>query len=285
MTQNHPTTGALSKFAPWTSREDATLRSTYLKGGTQAASKALPARSQSALLHRAQRLGLQRRRRWTPEDDRHLTSLWGTASVAWIARHLNRTAVTTYWRAQKLELPLGCPQGYEYLTAAAKRTGYTVGQLRKVLKTGGVRVWLSMARPTKARRHFHTVDPLDVDEAVASWLASEVVEAAGTSRGMVGETLRAWLLDAAKRGTAMPAPPKGKAHWRVPTATIDAVVAWHDARESLTAAAARVGVKRWKLGAWLAESGVQTERAQPSWLLLKSEVDRVVGERRGKAAA
>jgi len=74
VTRQHPTTGALANFAPWTSREDATLRTCYARGGIKEAVAAIPARSQATLFHRAQRIGLKRRLRWTEADDQRTAS-------------------------------------------------------------------------------------------------------------------------------------------------------------------------------------------------------------------
>lgn len=280
-----PATGALSGFKPWTPTDDAKLAEAYSKYGTLGAVRALPKRTRAAILHRAQRIGVKRRRRWMAEDDQHLTSLWGTASLGWIARHLKRTAITTYWRAQKLGLPLGCPQGYEYLRHAATRTGFGTKTLREVLKAKGVRIWLSMARPNAGKHRFHVVEPMDVDDAVAVWSDAEVVNCAAKARGLAGETLRDWLVSARTRGVEMPEPPKiKKGRWRVPSSVIDEVVAWQQARESLAAASDRTGVGRALLRRWVVEAGVPTGRARP-WLLEKAAVDRVVAERLGKAAA
>lgn len=285
MKKSHPSSGALANFKPWTLAEDAKLKEAYSCNGIDGALSMLPKRSQSSIFHRAQRLGLKRRRRWTPVDDRHLSSLWGTQSLGWIARHLNRTAVTTYWRAQKIGLPLGCPQGHEYLHHAAKRTGYDTKTLREILKAKGVRLWLSMARPNAGKYRFHTVDPIDVDDAVKAWLEIEVVHSAAEARGLVGETLRDWLIAARARGVVMPEPPNTKkGWWRVPSSVIDGVVAWRRARESLSAAAERTGVGRSQLRRWLVEGAVPAGRARP-WLLEKACVDRVVAERCGKEAA
>lgn len=282
---NHQTTGALSNFTPWTSREDATLRTTYAAGGIKAAERALPSRSKAALFHRAQRLGLKRRLRWTPDDDARLTKLWGTMTLRKIAKTISRTEITTYWRAQKIGLQLGCQQGHEYLLHAAKRTGYCSKQLREILKAGGVKLHRSMARPNDGATRFHTIDPIDVDDAVAKWLASEVVTAAARARGIVGETLHHWLLAARVRGVAVPdQPAQAKCRWRVPTAVIDEVVAWQNARESLAAAALRVGVGRSRLTAWVNAAGLPKGPSRP-WLLEKAAIDRLVAERRGKAAA
>lgn len=285
MTARLPRTGALANFKPWTGLDDQKLTEAYTRAGVRAAASALPKRSKCAILHRAQRLGLQRRRRWTPEDDQHLTALWGTMSLGWVARELKRTAITTYWRAQKIGLPLGCPQGHEYLQHAAKRTGYYSGQLRDILKAHGVKIWLSMARPNAGKRRFHTVDPLDVDDAIAKWHETEIVSCAAEARGIVRETLRDWLLAARARGVAVPDPPKlKKGRWRVPSSVIDSVVAWQRDRESLSAAAVRVGVGRSQLRRWLSEADVPIGRARP-WLLEKAAVDRAVIARLRKAAA
>ena len=180
----------------WTVAEDAILRTVYPRDGIDGAKLALPARTESALFHRARRLGLQRRRRWTPSDDTHLRDLWSQGlRLSAIAKHLGRTKATTYWRAQKIGLPLGCPEDFEYLSAAAKRTGYCTSQLWRILGWAGVTVHAAVARPVKSRsgRRMHVVDPLDVDDAIASWLKTETANSAAKRLGISGDRLRARL--------------------------------------------------------------------------------------------
>lgn len=268
---------------PWSAAEDRTLRTAYAEGGIAAATAALPNRSRTGIYRRAQRLEIKRRRRWSRQDDNRLRMLWGEASMDAIVRELGRTRLTVYWRAQHLGLELGCPQGWEYLTAAAQRTGYSTGQLRRILRAAHVRIEPGYSRTQAPKqRHYHIVQPHDVDEAVAAWHATETVHDAACRRGMCSETLRQWLLDAGctppKRRGPKPARPT-RAHWRVPSTTIDAVIA---ERETLVAAAARVGVQHQTLARWLRDAGIERRKA----FVRRSDVDRVVATKRaGKTRA
>jgi hypothetical protein len=185
--------GALARMDPWTPEEDACLRAAYVDGGIKQAMRALPDRSEFSLYQRARRLGLSRRARWTPEDDRRLRFEWGDGvSLKTIGERLGRSPLTIYWRAQKLGLSLGVPDGFEYLTHAAVRTGYSTGQLRRILDAHGVRLHRVLARDTGKRRsrRMHFVDPLDVDEAVAAWGKTETPEEAARRLGICADRLR-----------------------------------------------------------------------------------------------
>lgn len=204
--------GAVAGLERWTPAEDDVLRRTY-PAGSEAAAKALPRRSRVAIYGRAQDLGLSLRRRWTRSDDAQLRDLWDLGmQVRAIATRLGRTALTVYWRAQKLGLPLGCPDGWEYLTAAAERTGYATKQLRPILAWAGVSLRRALARPNKkVARACHFVDPLEVDAAIAKWTASEPVHTAAARLGICAGTLERWLERA-----GFPCQRRAfRCHWRV----------------------------------------------------------------------
>ena len=208
------------KGSPWTAEENALLASAYAAGGIAAATAALPHRSVAAIYHRTQRAQLAcRRRRWTAQDDARLRSLWsGDATLREVARGLGRSEATTYWRAQKIGLPLGVPAGWEYLHHAAKRTGYTSSQLRAILSDAGAPVRQILARPSKRRgkargrgrrRFYGMVWPADVDIAVADWLARDTIEGQAKRAGVSSETLRRRLKAIGEQA------PKRKHRWRV----------------------------------------------------------------------
>lgn len=202
---------------PWTADEDAAVVARYATGDIEAIATDLD-RSVIAVNHRAKRLGVaQRKRRWTKADVATLKSFWGEESLRSLAKRLGRTEATTFWRAQQEGLPLGCPQGREYLTVAAKRTGYECGQLRKILKWAGVRLSLTMSRPTGARRHFHCVDPYDVDRAVEAWLSTEAITPGARARG----TTVAMLTRRLRGIEGVPSKPPGRYHWRIPSRILD----------------------------------------------------------------
>jgi len=204
---------------PWSPEEDACLRDAYSTGGIAHAMRALTDRSQASLFHRARRLGLHRRRRWTPGDDLTLEALWGEGlRLTAIAKTLQRTPATTYWRAQKLGMPLGCPEGFEYLSHAADRAGFSTRRLVQILRTYGFKVRTALARPRGVEsRRFHIVTPEDVDAAVAAFVKTETPEAAARRRGINADRLRARL---ARLGIANE--PGTKQHLRVTDAQVEA---------------------------------------------------------------
>lgn len=224
-------------------------------------------------------------RRWTPADDMKLELRWAGHGLAWIAKSLGRSQATVYWRARQIGLPCGCPQGYEYLSAAAKRTGFSTGQLRAILEEAGVGVHKAISRPMKrtaaGRRSFHVVDPFDVDQAVALWGATEVVESAARARGIAGDTLRHWLV---KSGHVPPS--VRKARWRVQTEAIDRLVSKYRNVHPVAAHARRIGVARATLAGWLRQAGVLGEKRPGVTVSLAAEiVDGVAAGRRTRRAA
>lgn len=209
----------------WTPAEDAVIRE--LATTTEASDLAakLPGRTQSAVFHRMRKLGIQKRRRWTAADDRKLEMLWGK-SLKVVAAELGRTMLTTYWRAQKLGLGLGVPQGGEYMSAAARRTGYAISTLWMILRWAGVRPLLSLARE-RTERSTHWVDPDDVNDAIEKWLLTETPEAAARRHGYSAECVIQRLI---RSGLAVPPRPGKRCHWRIPSEIIDQSMAMFEKR-------------------------------------------------------
>ena len=219
--------------AAWTAAEDDVIRALYNSGGVRACVAALSGRSRASVMKRAAKLGLANRRRWTDLDDAQLRRLWSSGfTLPTIAQRLQRTEQATYWRSQRLGLQAGVPQGCEGLSAAGVRTGFATSQLWRICAWAGLDVHRTLSRASKPRgrlkhkhafRHYY-VDPFDLDEAIAAWHRTETVHAAARARGLNGEALRAWLLEAGLR------PPVKGVHWRVETTVIDRVVAiWRPA--------------------------------------------------------
>lgn len=163
-------------FGPtvWSPERDAEVRRRYPKESGEALAASLGI-STSALWQRVNRLGIAKHPRWTAADDERLLLLWGETSLEGVAAAMGRTVRAAYWRAKLMGLPLGCPQGHEYLSAAAARTGYATYQLREILKHARVAIKRAMVRPTGPRsvRLHHVVVPFDVDRAVECWLQKE----------------------------------------------------------------------------------------------------------------
>lgn len=273
--------GIAAKFRPWTAAENAMVREQYTELGPAELAKRLN-RSVHSIEQKAKLLSVYRRRRWTPQDDQQLRELWGTMSCEAVAKTIKRTPATTHWRARKLGLATGAVHGTEYLSAAAKRAGFATASLRRVLRYADQPLHRTASRPTGAKRHFHAVEPADVDDAVEAWLASEDVHPAAKRRGICGETLQRWLREAASAGFKVPPEPKRKKHrWRVPSETIDAVLEWRARFESVRAGAKRHRIDRDRLAKALIQAGVPREKTKP-WLVERETVDRVVEWMRSK---
>ncbi len=273
-----------TSFGPaWTPAEDEALRAAYSSGGIRAACAALPKRGEHAIYHRANRLGLSRRRRWTADELERLRAQWGLESLDAIARALGRTRLTVYWQAQRLGLPLGCDEDHEYLSAAAARCGYDTIQLRRILKWAGVPVLSAYSRKRRGRTHL--VDPYEVDDAVARWLRTETVEAAARRVGTTGCVLLKWLRKAGVEPQRAPGWKPGtrenKRHMRVESAEVDRVIRERaEARErseSVGAIARRLGLTTRTLTKWLEESGL--ERPAHHWRVEPEVAMAIVRER------
>lgn len=202
----------------WTPAEDEILRSMFFGSTALEISARLPGRNESAVFHRSRRLGLIKNRRWTDVDDKRLRNWWGEP-IAKVARELDRSVITIYWRAQVLGLPLGVPQGGEYLSTAARRCGYATQTFRKILKWAGVSARRAVTRnPLKCWHAAHWVDPDDANDAVSKWLRTETPQAAGRRLGLDGSTvIRRLILS----GLPLPPKPGRKEHWRIESEIIE----------------------------------------------------------------
>jgi hypothetical protein len=200
---------------------DAVIRSRYFTDYAKDIAADLGV-STTALFHRARRIGLKKNRAWTAENDAELRDQWGEYSLAQLSDRLHRTKAALYYRGQLLGLTSKVPRGFEFLTHAADRTGYCTTQLRQILKWAHVKLRLAMGRPTKARsRHFHIVDPFDVDQAIANWLRTEPLFTAATRRGVSVAVVERRL----QLVKGVPPKPGKRKHWRVPSELIDKALA------------------------------------------------------------
>lgn len=258
---------------PWTEAEDDVIRARYLTDGGAAVAAVLN-RSLNVVYERARRkLGLRKAPQWTELQDRRLRLLWGEKTIEQLEPELGRSKYGIYDRAYDLGLPIGCPQGYEYFTAAAERTGFTKGELWRVLSHYKVPVRRAMSRPAKgvtSRRH--VVEPDAVDEAIEQWLQAEVLAVAAKARGIVPSTLERWLVAS---GLPLPKKPGKRRRWRIPTTTIDAAIAARVGLETIEAAARRNRVNGGTLRSWAKRSGLPRPPGK-DWLVKPEVIDRVV---------
>jgi transposase-like protein len=169
---------------------------------------------------------LGRAHKWSDAAKARLMFLWESAwSLEAIARRMGRSPLACYRKAAKLGLPTGCPPGYEYFTAAARRAGYAEHTFRRVLAFSGVKCYRALADPLyvgKGDCPHHFVDPEAVNRAVAKWMASESVAVAARRLGMSPHTLRRWLQTAGVVGESQPG---HRFHQRAAAEDIDRVAA------------------------------------------------------------
>ena len=278
---------------PWTPKEDRLLQAVYQEKGLRGAIQALPHRTPSAVTQRANRLKLRAFSFWKPEEETRLRNFWGIEEIESIARILGRTVRAVHHHATRnLGLAAGCPPGWEPLTTAAERTGYSYGAIQNILREAGVVPIHSYSAPFSPRKRESKtgrktsrqtrrwIVPISaVDAAVEERGDTETLHGASQSRGVSSEWLRPRLIAYGVK------PPKGKGKkvWRIPTDTIDEAIAAWDERmaksETLIEAAKRHGVNWQTLSIWLKRNGVLVRRHA---YLLRTEVDRVIRVERAR---
>lgn len=245
--------GITAQYRAWTDADDATLRARYGRDEAKDIARDLD-RVTGAVFHRARALGIKARARWTKANDDHLRMYWGDLNLARIAKDLGRTEVAVYYRAGQLGLDRGAPPGFEYITHAAERTGFCRETLVIILRWAGRQHFrTAVSRATGAKRHFHIVESIEVDEAVEAWLATETLEAAARRFDVCGATVERRLHES---GKTLPAKPTDKTHWRVPTALVDEVMAARAKLETIHAASVRLGIPRGTLRYRMVRAGV-----------------------------
>lgn len=265
---------------PWTEREVAFLREHYVDRGATWCAEQL-GRTFCSVTKCARRNDILRRRPWTYREDEQLRILWAPHTIPAIAKMLGRSGAAIYSRARDIGLGMGVPQGYECLTHAAERCGYTVTQLCRVLAHGGVRILRGMVRPNpnvRGSRRTHMVEPSDVDDAVAAWCATEPLETAARRLGCTSEVLRRLLLRALKDGDKRipPLPRRSRLHWRIPSVVVDEFFANYLSLETLKEASARHRLHRRTLLSYLTAGGIEFRRGMK---LVPSQVDAILAAR------
>lgn len=205
----------------WTPAELEILRGSYVERG-RAYVAAATGRSVASVCAKAARLGLARKPRWTDLENQQLRNWWGVESLHAIAMRLGRTRIAVFRQGvYELGLRRGVQDGQESLKAAARRTGYAIATLRRILDAAGVKLSRPTSEPKCRRKARWAVDVAEVDEAVAAWLATETVFGAARVRGIGDDALRALL----KRTPGVPPKPEGRKAWRIPSAVIDRALA------------------------------------------------------------
>lgn len=162
-------------------------------------------------------------REWTSADDVELELLWDKPEwgVNEIAIKLGRGRAAVCDRARATGLQTGCPHGYEYLTAAARRVGACNHRmLRQVLDWAGVKQWQAKTRIGGKKWRDHYVDPAAVDDAMARWCRAETIADGARRYGVSHTTLKIWLvaIGVTESGRG------NRSKWRLDPETVDRAV-------------------------------------------------------------
>ena len=208
---------------PWTSAEDATLRAAYSKrGGLRRAIKALPHRTEKAIVIRAGRIGaVVYQRAWTVQEEDILRREWTEVSARTLRDKLpGRTWYAIFDHARRLGIARGIPQGYVTVKAAAQRAGYAQQTLSDLLVRHNVRVKRrNTVRSERIDRPTCMVDWADVQRAIEADLRLETIAQAARTRGICSQMLALWLREAGAYTKGV----RGR-HVRLAPEVIDAVI-------------------------------------------------------------
>lgn len=274
---------------PWTDAEDLVLRARYLRDGG-AAVAAATGRSLNAVRCRARRLDLKgSKARWTRQEDLRLTDIWGAMSIGNMALKLGRSRHAIEYRAKCIGLQLGCPDGFVYLSTAARLAGFTVHGLRSVLRWAGVAIRTSMSPRKRRKWRQHIVDEIDVEDAVKGWMGTELLGAAARAREMVPTTLARVITTYGHDVPPRPARRRGQdgerghaRQWRISTKAIDAAIAEWRRRETVMSAAQRLGVPSSTLHDRLVRAGVERPPGK-LWMVPIGIAEQLAAESRAAA--
>lgn len=263
------------RIGRWSSEEDAILRANYQKLGASRLAEML-GRTFYPVCHRARRLNLVRRRRWTSIEDRRLSMLWGDLPLKGIAMKFKRSQGACVTRAVTLGLDRGVQPGTETLTAAARRTGYHRQTLQTIAAWAAIEQQPRMSARHRSRAQRPGVYECDlVDDAVARWLASEVVNQAADRRGISRRVLVRAL---AAAGIFQPPRTLKGLWWRVPTETIDRVVGDRLGSERIAEVAERLGITRDTAAKLLRKAGIVPPGGRRCWRVRRETVDKVIAD-------
>jgi hypothetical protein len=276
--------GCCAGERPWSKREEEILREAWASGGKRAAMAALPGRTLKAIYDKTKRAGIRkpRWRLWSKEDEQRLRGMWGYETSTSIARALDRVPSGVYAKAMEIGLRSDVPEGYERLSACARRMGYNLQSLRIILRWAGIktRPHVFKRRPGArtpsgrcGRFHQRIVDSEEAEAAVVRWSKTEPIRV--IARRLSTEYHKILRLLGAAGVKALRTSDGSRAHWRVDTETCERVVAAWRARmaerETARSGAARYGVCAQTMSFWLKRHGVKLADGGA----LPSEIDEV----------
>lgn len=184
-----------------------------------------------------------------------LCSVWESGQRTIVSHFPLRSWLAIRARAIVLGLPFGTPQGFETITKASDRAGFSKGYLRKILEFSGVQVYKSMTtkRHGKARTHIVCVDEVDAAvkrfmrfTTIADWIRStgcqmsrqtvhaRIAEAGILPAGKIGDRIAVYRHEDLDR-LDMSNRHQGRRKYRSPLANVAAIRAQVPARTSKAA--------------------------------------------------
>lgn len=151
----------------WSTAEDEFVRANYRKLGYRGCAAKL-GRPPNSVRLRAWKLRAEKARSaWTSAQDEYLLLHWQIDRPKKLARALHpHTWGGILLRAWRMKLPRGVPNGYETMTQAARRTGYTAREVRAALAAHSPNRMFSTygdARPVGRHRY---AEPDAIDAAL-----------------------------------------------------------------------------------------------------------------------
>ena len=163
---------------------------------------------------------------WSEADDRKLAAEWRPTDISHTARVLRRSVFAVIYRAKALGMldHRGCPRGYEYLSDAEKRLGFSEAELKTIIRHAGVKPIRAITAHGEKIKRTHLYDADRLTELVDEWLSTVRVGDFAAQSRIEMKTLRRWL---ALRGVEKPEAIPTQS-WRLPQEVLDDAL--HEAR-------------------------------------------------------
>jgi predicted transcriptional regulator len=192
------------KYPPYSKEEKEFINQSHTSSTAAEIAKKLN-RTRASVLRQMAAMEIRKRPQWTYAEDKRLSFLWiTTMSIKTLCKKFGRSQQAVCRRARALGLDTTIPEGYEFLSEAARRTGFSRQTLCNILRWAEVPIHQArshLAEPrtkerTRTRKAYHKqyVDPFDVDEAVTNWMKEEEQKASpeqlAREHGLDGGTLR-----------------------------------------------------------------------------------------------
>ena len=139
--------------------------------------------------------GTRKYHRWSEEDDAKLAIEWRPTDIRQTAKALGRSVFATMFRARAMGLidHRGCPQGYEYLSDAVDRLGFSEAELKRMVANAGLKRYKALTIYGTRIKRTYLYDAEKLTDMVDAWLETARVGDFARENGLMEITLRRWL--------------------------------------------------------------------------------------------